>query len=92
MSDKALTIPELLEQTGVTPVLPGTPEIQALIGSGYDGLTEKEAKAILAARKEDPHSFPYEMQKKAEAFLAAVNTRAVVISKRPMFKRKASRA
>lgn len=87
MRDRAMTKEELLEATGIKPVLPGSKELVALIASGYDGMTPKDADEILAARKADPQSFPYDMQKKAQAVIAA-NKTAPTVGKRPMFKRK----
>lgn len=92
MSDKAKTKAELLASTRVVPVLPGSPELVQLIASGYDGMTPTDAKEIVEARKKDAHSYPYDMQKKAEAVIAANKTAATVISQRPMFKRSPQRA
>ena len=47
----------------------GTPEMEAFIGVGYDGMTLAEAKKIIAERDKDPHLWPYEEYKKAKAFI-----------------------
>ena len=81
-------MPDQTEEFKFKPVLPGSPELEALVASGYNGLTVIEAKEIVAARKKDPQSFPYAEQQRAEAVIAANTTKAKVVSKRPMFKRK----
>jgi hypothetical protein len=62
----------------VKPVLPGTPEMEALLSSGY-GIDLAQAKEIMATREKNPALVSYEEYTKARAFLAAYNTRATVI-------------
>lgn len=92
MSDKQMTKAELLERTGVKPVLPGSPELEQLVASGYQGMNRARAKEVIEARKKDSHAYPYSMQEQAEAVLAANSTAATVISLRPAFKRAPQRA
>ena len=69
------------------PILPNTPEMEAFLGIGYSGMTVKDAKDIIEARKKDSAAYPFEMEQKARAFLAAYSTGPTVVSTRPMFKR-----
>ena len=70
-----------------SPILPNTPEMEAFLGIGYGGMTVKDAKEIIEARKKDSAAYPFEMEQKARAFLAAYGTAPRVVSTRPMFKR-----
>jgi len=63
-------------------VKPGTPEMETLLGSGYDGMTVEKAKTIIDERKTSPHLWPYEMMDKARAFLQAYSAKSQVISTR----------
>ena len=54
-------------------VKPGSPEHEQLLSVGYGGMTKEMALTIIAERKKDPASWPYEELKKAQAFLAALN-------------------
>jgi len=47
----------------------GTPEMEAYIGVGYDGMTLKDAEKIIAERDKDPHLWPFDEYKKAKAFI-----------------------
>lgn len=64
-----------------------TAEMESLLSAGYDGMTVKKAKAIIAERAENPALWPYEVLQQAEAFLAAYETDATVISQRPAWER-----
>ncbi len=70
-------------------ILPGTPEMELFLGVGYDGMTAAEAQAIIAERAANPASHPYELLKKAEAFLAAYNARPRAIDTDPHWVRDA---
>ena len=52
-------------------IKPGTPAMESYLRIGYPDMTVKKAHAIIEERKANPQSWPYEMQEKAEAFLAA---------------------
>jgi hypothetical protein len=54
-------------------VEPGTPEMEALLSTGYKGMTVEKAQLIIEERKKDPHTWPLERVEQAEAFLAAYN-------------------
>jgi hypothetical protein len=69
------------------PILPGTPEMEAFLSVGYDGMTIEKANVIIQERRENPQSWPYEMLEKAQAFLAAYSARAVVIDNSPHWER-----
>lgn len=68
------------------PILPGTPEMEAHLGVGYNGLTVKDAKAILAAVKENPVAYPIQEVRRAEAFLAAYAAKPKVVARREAMK------
>ena len=60
----------------------GSPQHEALLGLGYGGMTKETAKQIIAERSKDPHLWPLAEEQKARAFLAALSTKPVVMSKR----------
>ena len=60
-------------------VKPGTPQMEALLASGY-GMTAAEAKQIIKERKDNPQAWPLEEARKAEAFLAAYEAKTRVPS------------
>ena len=62
---------------------PESTELEALLGSGYGGMTKRKAETIIAERKQNPTSWPYEQYEAAEAFLDALRAKPQVISKRP---------
>ena len=62
---------------------PESEELEALIGSGYGGMTRKKAETIIEERHKNPASWPYEQYENAQAFLLALKARPSVISKRP---------
>jgi len=70
------------------PILPKSEELEALLGLAYH-MDAKKAQMI----KEDwekngsQSKFPYDKYEAAEAFLAAYNTKAEVISKKRPWKR-----
>ncbi len=56
-------------------VLPGTPEMEALLAAGY-GMSVEEAKKIIKERDANPVAWPLEEYRKAQALLAAYNAGA----------------
>ena len=64
----------------------GTKAHLELLQAGY-GMSVTKAKTIIAERKADPQSWPYEMFEKASAMLEAAAATPQVISTRPAFKR-----
>jgi len=62
-------------------VKPGSKEHEALLATGY-GFDKKQAETIIKERAERPELWPYAMKEKAEAFLAALKAKPVVISTR----------
>ena len=66
---------------------PESTELEALLASGYGGMTRRKAETIIAERKTNPASWPYEQYEAAEAFLAALKSKPSVISKREGWKR-----
>lgn len=75
------------EQPQVARILPGTPEMEAFLGVGYDGMTVEKANAIIEERKKNPALWPYDIMQKAQAFLAAYNATPVAIDKAPHWER-----
>lgn len=62
----------------------GTKEMESLLCAGYTDIESSEhAKEILAERKKNPLMIPYELAKRAEAFLAALNTEPIPIDTDP---------
>jgi hypothetical protein len=61
---------------------PGSPEHEALLATGYE-MTREQAETIIAERKKRPELWPYEMLTKAQAFLAAFESKPQVVSTRP---------
>ena len=66
---------------------PESTELEALLASGYGGMTRRKAETIIAERKTNPAMWPYEQYEAAEAFLAALKSKPSVISKREGWKR-----
>jgi hypothetical protein len=60
----------------------GSDEHAALLALGYKGMTKEIAENIITERKQDPHLWPLAEEQKARAFLAALSTKPVVVSKR----------
>lgn len=68
---------------------PGSVEMESFLAIGYPKIgSRKKAEAIIKERRENPVLWPYELYEQAEAFLAALDARPTVISKRPGWKRK----
>jgi hypothetical protein len=61
---------------------PGSPELEALLSSGY-GMNLEDAERIIKERDENPHTHPYEEYKKAKAFIEALNSSPVAVSTEP---------
>jgi len=61
---------------------PGSKELEALLQAGYPDLSKAKAERIIAERAKRPELWPYAMQERAEAFLAALNSVPVVVSTR----------
>lgn len=73
MADKKIKKTELGD---VEVVEPGSKGHEQLLSVGYGGMTKVKAETIIAERKKDPASWPYEELEKAQAFLAALNAGA----------------
>jgi hypothetical protein len=68
---------------------PGSVEMESYLAIGYPKIgSRKKAETIIKERRENPVLWPYELYEQAEAFLAALDARGVVISKKPGWKRK----
>jgi len=64
-------------------ILPNTPEMEAFLGVGYQGMTVEKAEAILEAAKKNPSAFLLNQEsEKARAFLEAYHTAPIVVAKR----------
>lgn len=74
------------EGTGRKPKLkqikPKTPEMAAYLELGY-GMSLEQARAVIKEREANPATHPYEEYKKAQAFLAAYETKPIAIDKTP---------
>ncbi len=70
----------------VTPVLPGTPEAEALLRPAYQ-LTVEEAEELIRAREANPTHVPWDVYQKAKAFMANYSSKPGVTSTRPGWKR-----
>ncbi len=70
----------------VIPVLPGTPEAEALLRPAYQ-LTVEEAEELIRARVENPTHVPWDVYQKAKAFMANYSSKPGVTSTRPGWKR-----
>ena len=68
-------------------VEPKTDAMEALLQLGYPDMSVKKAKQIIKERPENPTLWPYEMYERAEAFLAAYETKSTVVSSRKGWKR-----
>ena len=65
-------------------IKPGSPEMETFLSAGYPDIgTRAHAQEILKTRKENPALIPWEMQLKAEAFLAALDAKAIPIDTDP---------
>ena len=64
---------EALEQAQPK-VLPETPEMEALLASGY-GMTVAEAEKIIKERDANPAAWPLDEYRKAQAMLAAYHAK-----------------
>jgi hypothetical protein len=64
---------------------PGSPELEALLSTGYN-MTKEDAEKIIAEREKNPTAWSLEDLKKARAFLSALNSSPKVISTRPNWK------
>lgn len=78
--------PKRLDET-ITKVEYGSPEHEALISIGYNGLTVKQAKQIVKERAEKPELWPWEEYMKAQAVIAAHAATPIVVSTREGWKR-----
>lgn len=81
---KETKMPQYAEH--VVPVLPGTPEMEALLRPAYN-MTVEEAEQLLRDREANPAAVPWEEVKRAKALLAAYHSRAQATSKTPGWKR-----
>jgi hypothetical protein len=73
--------------TKMCQILPETPEMEAFLGAGYD-MNVAEAEAIIKERMANPDAYPYDIFKKAQAFLAAYHASPVAIDTEPGWKRR----
>ena len=64
----------------VKPVLPNTPEMEALLRPAYQ-MTAKEARRLIKIHEADHSQVPWDVYQKALAFMAAYSTKAVVNAK-----------
>ena len=74
------------KKPAISKIEPGTPEMAERLSVGY-GMTLEEAKEIIAERKNDPATHPYERYRNAQAFLEAYDAVPQVISTTPGWKR-----
>ena len=65
---------------------PGSEQLEALLASGY-GMDRQQAETIIRERAQNPALYPYEVFKKAQAFLEALNATPKVIAKNPGWNR-----
>ena len=70
----------MTEQQELKHIKPGTPEMEALLQTGYPDMSVEKAKTIIKERREHPELWPYEVMERAEAFLAAYTAKPVVVS------------
>ena len=63
-------------------VQPGSAKHEQMVEVGYQ-MTKEKAETIIKERKANPQSWPYEMQEKAEAFLAQLKAKPEVVSTKP---------
>ena len=73
----------MMAKDNVQRILPNTPEMEAYLGVGYQGMTVEKAMAIIEERKRKPESWPFAELQKAEAFLAAYSATPVAVDKAP---------
>ena len=74
-------IEELAEIKKNHSIKPGTPEMEAYLCAGYPDIgTREHANELIKARKENATSVPWEVVKRAEAFLAALDAKPVAPS------------
>ncbi len=71
----------------VKSIQPGTPEMEQYLQAGYGGMTVEQAKHIIKTRNENPFYYPFEMEVKAKAFLAAYEAVPVAVDTTPGWKR-----
>lgn len=74
------------EKVNVPTILPETKEMELFLSAGYPFSVE-EAEEIIKARKTNPASYPYEVEKNARAFLEAYRSKPVAIDTEPGWKR-----
>ncbi len=78
---------ELETVNGMPVITRNTPQKEALLGIGYEGMTKADAQTIIKEREEKPELWPYEEYKKAKAFLLALATDPIPVSTRKGWKR-----
>lgn len=68
----------------IVPILPGTPEMERLLASGYPDIgTIENAKRIVKERAENPSLYPFEFARRAAAMIEAFTAEPAVISTKP---------
>jgi len=69
----------MVDKKGNKEIKSKTPEMEAHLAVGY-GMDLAQAKRIIAERDKDPHLWPYEEYRKAQAFIEAYESVPQVIS------------
>ena len=72
----------MVDKKGNKEIKPKTPEMEAFLAVGY-AMDLAQAKRIIAERDKDPHLWPYEEYRKAQAFIEAYESVPQVISSTP---------
>lgn len=67
---------------------PNSVALESLLAAGY-GMDKAQAEKIIAERAQNPALWPYEVYKKAMAFLEALSSRPAVVATNPGWKRTA---
>jgi hypothetical protein len=76
-------------ETAEKHIQPGSVEMESFLAIGYPKIgSRKKAETIIKERQANPAMWPYELYEQAEAFLAALDAKPSVISKRPGWKRR----
>lgn len=84
-------IPQKEEKAKLVKILPGTPEMEVFLQSGYPDMTEEKAETIIRERKENPALWPYAMLERAQNFLAALKATPRAVDTTPHWVRDKAR-
>jgi len=79
--------PVTIDARKVKTIEPDTPEMEAFLSAGYQGMTVETANLIIKERKADPNSWPHSELMKAKAFLEAYHAKPRAINTKPGWKR-----